>query len=156
MRHPRAIGALALLLAGTLAACGGDDSSGSPASDGETVEVVMRDNEFDPATITVAAGAEVTFRFRNEGKLRHEGLIGSADVQEEHAADMAEGSDDHDDGEEAMDGMDHDESEAPAVTVEPGATGEITHRFTEAGEVLIGCHEPGHYQAGMKATVEVA
>ena len=29
-------------------------------------------------------------------------------------------------------------------------------RLPDAGQVLIGCHEPGHYIGGMKITVNVA
>ena len=42
------------------------------------------------------------------------------------------------------------------ITVEPGERGETTHTFgDEAGEVLIGCHQPGHYEGGMVATIDV-
>lgn len=47
-------------------------------------------------------------------------------------------------------------SDADAITVEPGDTGELTHTFDESGEFEIGCHEPGHYEAGMKIDVTVA
>jgi uncharacterized cupredoxin-like copper-binding protein len=43
----------------------------------------------------------------------------------------------------------------PAVTVEPGKTEELTTRFDDAGTYEIGCHEPGHYAAGMKITITV-
>jgi uncharacterized cupredoxin-like copper-binding protein len=32
---------------------------------------------------------------------------------------------------------------------------ELKHAFTESGTVLLGCHEPGHWEAGMKATITV-
>jgi uncharacterized cupredoxin-like copper-binding protein len=51
-----------------------------------------------------------------------------------------------------MDGMHHD---ASGTTVAPGQTVTLTHTFTEAGTTMIGCHEPGHYQAGMRLTVRV-
>ena len=41
-----------------------------------------------------------------------------------------------------------------AVTVEPGDTAELTHTFDDTGTIEIGCHQEGHYAAGM--TVEVA
>jgi uncharacterized cupredoxin-like copper-binding protein len=31
----------------------------------------------------------------------------------------------------------------------------MTWHMTEGGEILFGCHQPGHYQAGMKGTVTV-
>jgi len=30
------------------------------------------------------------------------------------------------------------------IGLKPGETKSLTWRFTEAGEVLYGCHEPGH------------
>ena len=33
--------------------------------------------------------------------------------------------------------------------------GSLTHTFSEVGTYIIGCHEPGHWESGMKATVEV-
>jgi uncharacterized cupredoxin-like copper-binding protein len=43
-----------------------------------------------------------------------------------------------------------------AVTVAPGETKELTWRFDDVGEVLYGCHEPGHYTGGMVGSVEVS
>jgi uncharacterized cupredoxin-like copper-binding protein len=42
-----------------------------------------------------------------------------------------------------------------SLLLEPGKSGELTHTFEEAGEILIGCHQPGHYEAGMKTTITV-
>jgi uncharacterized cupredoxin-like copper-binding protein len=41
------------------------------------------------------------------------------------------------------------------IKVEPGKTGELTHTFRKGESVVIGCHEPGHYAAGMKLAVAV-
>lgn len=42
-----------------------------------------------------------------------------------------------------------------ALSVEPGDTGSLTMTFASAGSIVIGCHEPGHYDAGMKAKLTV-
>lgn len=42
------------------------------------------------------------------------------------------------------------------VEVRPGETGELTVTFDKPGDVVIGCHQPGHYEAGMRATVAVS
>ena len=47
-----------------------------------------------------------------------------------------------------------DDPESPQ-TVEPDETGEITHTFAEGDRLLIGCHEPGHYEAGMHGTITI-
>lgn len=46
-----------------------------------------------------------------------------------------------------MDGIGHDEQ--GGVRVAPGTTETLEYTFTELGHVLTGCHEPGHYEAGM-------
>lgn len=56
-------------------------------------------------------------------------------------------------GMDGMDGMDH--SDGDGITVPPGETGELTYTFSDAGPVLIGCHEPDHYEAGMVIDVAV-
>jgi hypothetical protein len=43
-----------------------------------------------------------------------------------------------------------------AVTVPPGKTKALTWRFDNVGEVLFGCHEPGHYEGGMVGSIEVS
>jgi uncharacterized cupredoxin-like copper-binding protein len=42
-----------------------------------------------------------------------------------------------------------------AVHVAPGETGELTYTFAAGVEVLIGCHELGHFDSGMTVAVEV-
>lgn len=48
-----------------------------------------------------------------------------------------------------------DEDEGDGITLEPGESGELTHTFDEAGTIEIGCHQPGHYDAGMRANITV-
>ena len=138
--------AFAAVLALVLTACGGattsngGDSSGSP----RTVTATMSDDMAIQLSETdFAAGETVRFEITNEGTVRHEFYLGDADAQEHHAAEMAE-----------MDGMGHDEPNG--VAVDPGATETLEYTFAEAGEILAGCHEPGHYEAGMVATMTVA
>lgn len=144
----------AILLVLTTAACGSDpDEAGHAGHTGDSQEnaseserkvtvVASDDLRFDPASIEVSAGEVVTFIVRNDGATDHEFVLGDAAYQEKHEKDMAEGG-------HHMVGMDN------AVTVEPGETAEITWRFEEAGEVLYGCHEPGHYEDGMVGTIEI-
>jgi uncharacterized cupredoxin-like copper-binding protein len=159
---------LAVLLAFAATACGseadhaGDSDVGSDESMGEmdhggaipggpadTAEAEREvtvsasdDLKFDPALIEVSAGEVVTFVIRNEGETEHEFVLGDTAYQQEHEKDMAEGG-------HHMPEMDN------AVTVEPGETAELTWRFDEAGQILFGCHEPGHYDGGMVGTIEV-
>ncbi len=142
-RSPLLTGALGLLVA-TLAACGSDDSgSDAASSDGgaRTIEVEMVDIAFEPDAIDVDAGETVRFVFTNNGEAVHEAYVGDADEQDDHAGEMADM------------GMDH--SDDDVVTVDPGESGELTYAFDEAGTTQIGCHQPGHYEAGMLIEVNV-
>jgi uncharacterized cupredoxin-like copper-binding protein len=118
---------------------------GSPAdpSEADTEILVTASDElkFDPASVRVEPGDVVTFVVRNTGKTDHEFVLGDEDYQNSHEEEMSEGHD--------MADMEN------AVTVAAGETKELTWEFTEAGSVLFGCHEPGHYEAGMVGTVEV-
>jgi len=115
-----------------------------------TVEVEMRDIAFFPDAVEVQAGETVRFVFTNAGAVVHDAVVGDEAAQDEHETDMqTEMSED-------SGGMDHaDNDDESALTVQPGDTGELTHTFAEGDELLIGCHEPGHYDAGMKITVNV-
>ena len=127
------------------AGCGGDHESHGGTSDAEatrTIDVVMKEFAYDPAAVTVRAGETVKFVFRNEGAVVHDAFLGDEAAQAEHEREMA-----GDDGHEGHD----------ALKVAPGRTGELTHTFEKAGEALIiGCHETGHWAAGMKLTVTVS
>jgi uncharacterized cupredoxin-like copper-binding protein len=121
-------------------------SDGSPESQ-QTIDVTMVDHAFVPERITVPRGERVTFRFTNDGAVRHEATIGDDAAQMDHRREMSEraGSDMSDDG-HGHGGGDN------SVTVEPGETESLTMSIEE-DELLIGCHEPGHWEEGMKATV---
>jgi len=136
-------------------ACGsdGDDTAGVPGDQPRTIEVAMTDMAFSPNEIDVAAGETVTFVFRNDGAVRHEAVFGDLAEQEAHHVEMAEMGGSHD----AMDmgSTPHEQmTELHSVIVEPGESIEMTHTF-DAASTMIGCHEPGHWEAGMKLDIDV-
>lgn len=135
-----------------LAACGDDDDGATVGTEDNprTIEVDMEDIEFSPDQVEVQDGETVRFVFHNKGAVPHDAFIGDEDAQEEHEMEMRE----MDDMGEDMGG--HDEGEEGGITVMPGETGEITHTFHADDDVMIGCHEPGHYDAGMIMTIDVA
>lgn len=120
---------------------------GEPADAGDAdrvVEIVASDDfRFTPDAVTVDVGETITFRIVNAGQVPHDFTLGDQATQDKHDEEMAE-----------MGGMMMDD-EANAVAIPAGETKELTWRFTEEGPVLIGCHQPGHYAAGMKGTVTV-
>ena len=101
----------------------------------------MTDFSFAPARLVVPAGTVVRLEFSNAGRVEHEAVIGDAARQAAHDRQMA--------------GMPHHDDDVAAVEVAPGRAASLTYRFASPGRVLIGCHEPGHYEAGMVASVEV-
>ncbi|MEQ1699506.1 MAG: plastocyanin/azurin family copper-binding protein [Ilumatobacteraceae bacterium] len=149
-RLPLAVGIVAL--ATVTPACGTTRESSSSATSeahttpgaARTVEIVMEDIRFDQTTLTVTAGETIEFRFVNNGKIPHDAFVGDADAQTEHEADMAHM--------EHMGGHSMDET---AITVEPGDSGELSYTFEHPGTFEVGCHQPGHYAAGMKIDVTV-
>ena len=135
-------GPLLMALALVAGACGG---GGGEAQADRVVEVAMTDNAFQPNALTVAEGETVTFRFTNNGSVVHDAFIGDAEEQKEHGEAMDAGD---------MEG--HNMEHGEALLLDPGDSGELTYTFDKGGEVLIGCHQPGHYEAGMKSTVSVS
>lgn len=141
--HRRALLLAAAIAAATIpAACSSDDPE--PSAEGQTITVQMTDNQYSPTSFDVEQGETVTFEFVNEGQMTHEAYIGDKRAQEDHAAEMM-GDDGH-----SMD-MGNDGT----VTVEPGDTETMSYTFDETGTMVIGCHQPGHWESGMKATVNV-
>ena len=143
-----------VVLAGTGCGGGSGSSSSAKAKDmgmssstvspgaaggGRTVDVEMHDISYSPTSIAVHAGETVTFVFHNMGSIQHEAFLGDAAAQADHDKAMAGG------------GMAH--MGGDAVKVDPGKTAAITHTFKPGEALLIGCHEPGHYAAGMKVAL---
>lgn len=146
------------LIAGAmlLAACAGQGggSASPPATTGSpapvstapvgarTVEVTMFDSlTYEPGELRVSAGETVRFVVHNAGEVVHEFYIGDGQAQHHHGEEMQDG------------GMAHDD--AHGIGVEPGETATLEYTFAEPGELLVGCHEPGHYAGGMVATIFV-
>lgn len=141
-----------LAIAGlTLAACGDDSDDTTSGAGARTIEIEMRDIEFSPDKVQVEAGETVRFVFHNVGEVAHDAFIGDSPAQDDHEMEMRgdDGGMDMDDG----GGSDVGEN---GITVDPGDTGELTYTFSEDDELLIGCHQEGHFEAGMKVMVDMS
>ena len=114
-----------------------------PAEADRTVQIEAKDIEFDPMSVEVVVGETITFVVTNTGAAAHDFTLGDAHIQDEHEAEMQQMAGD----------MMHDD--VNAFVLAPGETKELTWRFTAAGEVLYGCHQPGHYAAGMVGSITV-
>jgi uncharacterized cupredoxin-like copper-binding protein len=144
-----------------------------------TVDIVMRDNSYQPQRIQVRAGETVRFRVRNTGELLHEFNIGTAVMHQQHQREMQAMFDSgmmSATSKDAMAGMDHSKmpgmnhgamghggmnhggapmshDDPNAVLVNPGKTEEMVFKFTKATELEFACNIPGHYESGMVGNV---
>lgn len=109
------------------------------------VDVEMKDNVFSPTTLDVKLGETVTFVFTNTGEATHDAFLGDEAAQEEHENEMRA----------RKDPSQHHAGHEGGVTVAPGETGTMQQRFDEPGPFEIGCHELGHYAAGMTILINV-
>jgi uncharacterized cupredoxin-like copper-binding protein len=94
----------------------------------------------DPVELKVRLNVPVTFQITNAGAIEHEFYIGSEAEQVAHDAEM-------------LTAPMHEHLQG--VGVPAGQTREPTYTFERAGTVLAGCHVPGHYAAGMVASILV-
>jgi uncharacterized cupredoxin-like copper-binding protein len=97
---------------------------------------------FTPSHVVVRRGQTLRFIVRNDGRLRHEFVLGSDAGLAAHAEMMKMHPDMH-------------HSDPNMVTLDAGQTGEVIWRFTSDGAVAFACLQPGHFDAGMRGQVEV-
>lgn len=130
------------------AATGVVDTAAAPEGVDLVVPVSMVDFGYELESIVIPVGSTVRFDFVNDGVIEHEAMFGDMHQQEEFAAAGDHG--DHGDGE-----MGH-HGDISAITLEAGESGSLMMTFDEAGEILIGCHLAGHWEAGMVTALTVA
>ena len=136
-RRVAALAGLLTLLVGGSAASGG--AAARPT--GDTVDLTIHYSRFDPETIVAEPGQRVRFVIRNTDPIDHEFILGDEEVKRVH-----------EDGTEA-----HHAPRPGEVSVPAGETVVTTYTFPEAaGELIFGCHLPGHYDFGMRGTVTIA
>lgn len=163
----------------TLSACA-DRSAAPPGAAVRTVTIEMTEMRYSPPDVRTRVGEVITFRFVNKGTVRHEAVIGDQAAQDAAVAAMRQLDNGSTTSAPATSAPTTNPASAgrsivvPAVprlgdhrlfhpgmglpnvvSVEPGQTGELTFSFAKAGELIIGCHETGHYEAGMKGRIVV-
>lgn len=120
---------------------------GSPGKESDvtrTVEVSASDNmRFSPGKLDVRQGETIKFVVKNVGRVKHEFSIGDRASQRAHSLMMKQ-----------MPDMKHEDDPA-AVTVDPGQAKTVIWKFDKKppSPIEMACHEPGHYEAGMKMGV---
>jgi uncharacterized cupredoxin-like copper-binding protein len=116
---------------------------GVPGQVSRTITVTMSDNmRFSPDRIEAHKGETIRFVLQNEGRMRHELVLGNRDALMRHAAMMR-----------TMPDMQH---RGPnMVSLAPGERGELLWKFTRTGTVSFACLQVGHLEAGMRGAVAV-
>lgn len=144
--HLRAAG-LVVAAGLLLAACSPSaDRRDIPPGTDRVIEVSMTGMHFVPDQLEVKVGETITFVVDNPNDIPHELFIGDLADQMAHAAThMAVSSP----GQPNIPHMGY------GIYLQAHGTGMVTYHFAEAGEILLGCHLPGHWDAGMKAVVTV-
>lgn len=128
-----------------LGACSATQPGASPSP--RTVDLTMTEQlTFEPAILEVRRGETVLFRIRNVSNEAHEAYIGTDEEQRLHAtAHYALSAD--------------EQSETThygaGVHIAPFGRDELAFKFDTGDEWVIGCHCPGHYDAGMRTVVTV-
>ncbi|MDX1690382.1 MAG: plastocyanin/azurin family copper-binding protein [Acidimicrobiia bacterium] len=128
---------LALAIAGmlVLAACGGgdDDASDTTAASGgggdTAISVTMSDFAFEPDSVVVAAGEEITLDLENVGGVEHNFVIMTESIETEAEFDQS--------------------NVYYEQNLQPGDSGTFTFTAPAAGTYQVICSISGHFSAGM-------
>ena len=116
---------------------------GIPGQVSRTLTVTMSDNmRFTPERIEARKGETIRFVLQNEGRMRHELVLGDQDALRRHAALM-----------QMMPDMQH--TGPNMASLAPGEHGELIWKFTRSGTVSFACLQVGHLEAGMRGAVAV-
>ena len=116
-----------------------------------SIEVRMDDQmRFTPSSIEVQTGETIRFVVHNAGKTAHEMVLGSDEDMRSHAEAMQQGA-----GQGTVHDAGHAHARGAAITVAAGQTGELVVTFPKAIRLQMACLIPGHYEAGMRGTLQV-
>lgn len=119
----------------------------SDAVEVRTVRLAMVDEVlFEPDRVEVQQGETIRFIIEDETGSAHEAYVGTAMEQAEHAGVHAS---------LAPEEQAQTSHYGYGVDIPSHGSGEVVYHFAEVGLFYVGCHYPGHYEAGMRVTVEV-
>jgi uncharacterized cupredoxin-like copper-binding protein len=133
-----------MLLAAAGTGCA-TQTGGLPSTGPRVVELTMVEPfGYDPPVVEVRQGETVHFVVRNPTPTDHEMFIGVKGEQDAHEAEHQ--------GAPVQADVQH---LGYGIHVVARGTGTLDYTFSQLGDVLIGCHLPGHYAAGHVATIHV-
>ena len=128
----------ALAITFLLAACSGSADQTTPASslDGEAVivQVILTEFAVELDRDAVPVGVPVIFRVSNQGSIDHNLVLEGTGAVDDPL-------------------LDRSGKQAKIMNLKPGGTAELLFTFEEGADygsaLQLGCHLPGHYEAGM-------
>lgn len=158
--------ALALVVPATispaLAGAGHASGHGKPGKASaatRTIKVTMKDNFYEPNSISVKPGETVKFIVTNKGELVHEFNIGTPMMHTNHKKEMLMmmehgvlGADkiNRAAAKKMQAAMGHGMHNDPnSALLEPGKSATIIWTFPKEAKIEFACNVPGHYEAGM-------
>jgi uncharacterized cupredoxin-like copper-binding protein len=121
----------------TVAAAACSQAAATPAE--RTVHIRIHYSAFSFGHLDVSPGETIRFVVTNADPIDHEFIVGDKAVQVAHEL-----------GTEA-----YHPPRPGEITIRAGETVETTYTFGDR-DLLFGCHLPGHYAYGMRASIAVA
>ncbi len=117
---------------------------GDPRRVTRTIQIAMTDNmRFTPSAISIKQGETIRFVVQNTGKLMHEMVIGTKEELAKHAELMKKHPN-----------MEHDEPYMAHVAA--GNAADLVWHFSKSGAFEFACLVAGHFEAGMRGTIQVS
>ena len=119
---------------------------GDPKKPFRVIEMLAKETKdgmaYEPAKIVVEKDEQVKFIIKNVGELDHEFMLETFAANAKHAIEMQKNPE-----------MEHDDPNGKRVVSKKQS--ELLWKFSKLGTYEYACLIPGHYEAGMKGTVEV-
>lgn len=150
-RFVRARATLGLLVLGAglavaLSGCAWDTIRAKPPATRD-IPVSINGMRFVPDHFEVRVGETIRFLVTNPTDLPHELYIGSMDEQLAHRTEVM-----HLTGRPQVRAM---QQTGYGIYLLAHDSGQFVYHFSAPGQIRIGCHVPGHWEAGMMATIDV-
>ena len=129
------------------------------------IEIKMYDNYYEPNEINIKNGETIKFIVHNYGELVHEFNIATKEMHIKHQPEMMKMVENQIILPDKIDkkkmkelskkdhSMSH--SHSNSVLLEPNQSGEIIWKFNTNANLEVACNVPGHYEAGMIASINL-
>ncbi|MDR5694428.1 MAG: cupredoxin domain-containing protein [Armatimonadota bacterium] len=134
--------------------------AGGGAPKKQEVTIQLTEFAFKPNKITLTKGVPAELKLSNKGSVTHEFMVYAPPKSGMSMEDVEKWAEDQSyfkDLEVTVEGAGIEVVGKGIfeVEIEAGKSAEIKFTPTKAGTFEIGCHLPGHYEAGMKGTLVV-